>query len=96
MTTNAYSIFDEKAVAYGVPFFMASNGLAIRAFADLVDDNRSSVNKHPGDYRLYKIGTYNDVTGVLTSIIPEFISHALDFANKSAVQNDELNNNKQG
>lgn len=67
MKLNCFSVFDTKAQAYGVPFFMPTVGSAIRAFTDLVNDNRSAVNRHPSDYLLFHIGDFDDSTSVLVS-----------------------------
>jgi len=59
---------------------MPQKGQAIRGFSDLVQDKSSSVNKHPGDYKLYELAKYDDNTGKFTSLPqPEFICHAIDF-----------------
>lgn len=70
MITRVFSVYDSKALAYNVPFFMPSVGAAVRAFADLSNDSNTTINKHPTDYVLYEIGTYNDENGVLTPIQP--------------------------
>jgi len=79
MKLEIYSIFDEAAKAFNTPFFMANKAMALRAFTDLANDSQSSINKHPGDYKLYKIGTFNDENSNIESIeIPELIAHASD------------------
>lgn len=62
-----YSIYDEKVEAYGQPFFAPTNPAAIRMFTDLTMDHNSSVSRHPQDYTLYQLGTYDDSTGKLES-----------------------------
>lgn len=80
MKLIVFSIFDEKGSMFGVPFFMSAKGLALRGFQDLVNDKNSSVSKHPGDYKLYSLATYDDCTGRFESHdIPEFIANAVDF-----------------
>lgn len=80
MELKVFSIFDEKAQCYGQPFFMAHNGMALRAFSDLVQDKQSNVNKHPSDFKLYALGVYDDNSGVLVSHPqPEFLANATDF-----------------
>lgn len=80
MTMLVYSIFDEKAAVFGVPFFMKNKGIALRAFGDLIKDGNTSINKHPDDFKLYYLGEFDDNSGSLVSCKqPEFIAHAVDF-----------------
>lgn len=65
MILQIFSIFDSKAEAYMPPFFFNARGQAIRAFEDLANDNSSSINNHPGDFTLYHIGSFDDVTAEL-------------------------------
>lgn len=80
MITKAFAIYDSKGLMYGVPFFMPQTGMAIRAFTDLVNDGQSSVSRHPTDYVLYEIGSYDDSTGTFQSFSPQvMLGHAGDF-----------------
>ncbi len=58
-----YTVFDSKPHAYLPPFFMKSNGEAVRAFSDTVNNPESSFNKHPEDYTLFELGNYDESTG---------------------------------
>lgn len=80
MKLKVFSIYDEKALVYRNPFFMAHDGQALRAFGDLVGDKDSEVAKHPEDYTLYRLGEYDDCSGVFESLkAPVFMSRAVDF-----------------
>jgi len=82
MVLKIYSILDVKGSIYGQPFFMTQNGLALRAFSDLVEDPKTTVNKHPEDFKLYELGTYDDCSGLFVSLPkPEFLANATDFIN---------------
>lgn len=61
-----YSVYDCKAEAYMQPFFMATKGLAIRGFEQLVNDPKTTVNKHPEDFTLFEIGEFDDTSGQIT------------------------------
>ncbi|AXH78155.1 MAG: nonstructural protein [Microviridae sp.] len=83
MDIKVFSIMDVKAQVYSNPFFMPHTGMATRAFADLVNDGQSNVSKHPGDFTLYQIGTFDDVTGKLVGLdVPVFINGAIEFVDK--------------
>lgn len=70
MILKVFSVYDTKAMCYGVPFFMGSVGAAVRAFGDLASDKQSSVAKHPSDYILYQIGEFEDSKGGLVAVAP--------------------------
>jgi len=76
MITNAYSIFDNKALVYNVPWFQPTNGAATRILADLANDVSTNIGRHPADYVLYRIGTYDDAKAILTPIAP--LEHVMD------------------
>lgn len=70
MKLLAFAVFDDKAEAYMPPFFVAAPGQAIRLFTDECKNSESPVGKHPADYRLYRIGSYDDAGGVLAGEQP--------------------------
>lgn len=87
-----YSIFDDKAVMYCRPFFLQSVGLALRSFADICKDRESQIAHHPADFKLYKLGTFNDNTGSITPLaIPEFVASASEYVQKNISQNQIQN-----
>lgn len=65
MVTKAFAVFDSKAGNFGVPFFTAVTAVAVRMFTDLILDNTSTVSRHPEDFSLFEIGSFDDVKGVL-------------------------------
>lgn len=80
MIMRCYSIYDEKAKTYGKPFYQHQDGQAMRTFGDLTEDKDSSINKHPGDYKLYRVGYFSDDKGEFRSEEkPIFLAHAIDF-----------------
>lgn len=80
MLLKVFSIRDEKGKCFGQPFFMAHNGMALRAFSDLIQDNKTTVNHHPEDFKLYLLGEFDDNSGGLSDVPqPEFLAHATDF-----------------
>jgi len=59
-----FSIYDSKIEAYLQPFFMPTKGAAIRAITDTLDDREHMFAKHPEDYTLFHLGTFEDGTAV--------------------------------
>lgn len=68
MKLNMYSIFDTASGVYERPFCFQSDGQASRAFSDIANDPEHPIGKHPEDYSLVRIGTYDDNKGRL---VPE-------------------------
>lgn len=74
MKVKIYSIFDIKVSAYSQPFFAMSDGAAVRMFTDTVNGPvdpktgmKNSISAHPEDYRLDRIGVFDDENGSLVS-----------------------------
>lgn len=65
MKLNAYTIFDVASGTYMRPFFTGADGEAKRGFKDIASDAEHAVGQHPEDYTLYRVGSWNDVTGKL-------------------------------
>lgn len=78
----AFSIFDEKASAYNLPFFYPQVPLAVRAFTDMLQNPNSVVSRHPADFSLYSIGSFDDNSGKLeSSTEPVFIARGSEILN---------------
>lgn len=79
---NIYTIYDVKANAYLTPFFLPTDGMATRTFSDCANDNEHQFGKHPEDYILWKIATYDDSLGTIEPLKNhEPLGKALDFVN---------------
>lgn len=76
MLIRAFTVHDDKAMAFLPPFFYPAVGEAIRAFIDasLTTDHR--FNKHATDYTLYSIGYFDDQKGTLEPATAEAIGRA--------------------
>ena len=63
-----FTIYDSKVSAYVIkPFCGQSKGSVLRELADVVNgaDKSSPLAKHPYDYSLFEIGTFDDTTAEL-------------------------------
>lgn len=78
MKQNIYSIYDTAAGLYSRPYFTSSDAEAVRSFKDIATDADHPVGKHPQDYTLFRIGTYDDVKGFLQNEENESLSTALE------------------
>lgn len=75
MMLKAFALLDMKTGAFATPFFMHHVGLAVRAVTDLAQDLNTTVGRHPGDFALVEIGSFDDNSGVLMACTP--INHGL-------------------
>ena len=69
MELSIYTIWDSKVQAFMRPMFLQSNGQALRIFSDMVNNRGEETNefsKHPEDYSLFYIGSYNDSSGYIS------------------------------
>jgi len=62
----AFSIYDSKAQAFMQPWFLPTEALALRAFADCVNDPEHNFGRHPEDYILHAVGAWSPESGTLT------------------------------
>lgn len=82
---RVYSIRDVKTNVYNSPYFQTHKAGAIRMFMDLCTDPQSTIKKHPADFQLYELGTFNSETGKFTSHQePIYLSSPSDFSPPSA------------
>lgn len=83
MDLKIFSIYDEKAKAYFPPQFQPQIGQAIRTFTDIVNNPETQLHKHPEDYSLYHIGSFNDDNAKLESLNePQFLARASEVIKK--------------
>jgi len=64
---NLYAIRDIKADAFAAPFLMANDNVAMRAVTESALSSDSSLRRHPGDYQLWCLGSYDEPTGNINS-----------------------------
>ena len=83
MKLEIFTIHDVKAAVYNRPQFMINKAMAIRTFGDLVNDNHgdnNEISKHPEDYTLFHIGTWDDVECEIKPLKTPFsLGNGVDF-----------------
>ena len=78
MIVNLYAIFDRASGIYDGPLPGHSDAHIMRKFGDLAKNPDSDVGKHPGDFTLFRVGTWNDGTGKLVDTVTEKIVNGLE------------------
>lgn len=76
MKYEMFSVYDDKALYYGRPICSRSTPEAMRSFASVARDPETSVFKTPGDFHLYKVGIFDDSSGLVEVLTPVFICRA--------------------
>lgn len=79
MKLRLYSVMDAKLGVYNRPFFMRTNGEALRGFGDVANNRESDIGAHPEDYHLYYLGEFDDATGVVEQEKPVNLGCAAQF-----------------
>lgn len=65
MKLTLFTIFDSKAEAYLQPYFSLNTGTGTRAFESAVQDPTTEFARHPADYTLFEIGTFDQAKGTV-------------------------------
>lgn len=70
----------DKEIGFARPFFVPSEGAAIRSFTDEVNRPASDnvLYCHPESFCLFRIGTFDDSNGQLSAEPPKPLAAALD------------------
>lgn len=73
---TVFAIYDKVTSQYSMPMLQVNKQMAIRHFNKLTQ-NPANLSETT-DYQLFLIGTYNQVTGLVTSLDkPEFVMNAV-------------------
>lgn len=75
-----FAVYDLKAKHFWPPYVSVTAATGIREFGDLVASERTPLGKHPEDYVLYQVGTFDDVQGVVESQKHVPMAKATEFA----------------
>lgn len=59
------SIRDSATETFARPIFVQNSRIAVRSFTDEVNraEANNDLNKHPDDFTLFELGTFDDQTG---------------------------------
>lgn len=80
---GVYAVFDVKAGVYGRPWYAENDGVARRLFSDGVNDPETPVARHPEDYTLFCVGSWDSASGKLAGREPEAVVNGLVLKERS-------------
>lgn len=66
-----FAMLDVKTETFLAPMAAVTRGEAERAYVEILQSEGTLIHKHPGDFPLYEIGTYDERTGVIAPLMAE-------------------------
>jgi len=60
MLLGVFAIYDSGISTWMPPIYARNKGEMLRQFMDACNDASSRLAKHPSDYTLFELGTFND------------------------------------
>ena len=78
MKYQIYAVYDSKAEAFMMPFFMEKDAQAARGFQDAVNNPETPFGKHPADYTLFRLGDWSSANGELLGQVKEAIANGVE------------------
>lgn len=67
MKINLYTVNDKIAKVHTSPMAILNDDVAMRIMKNCVEDKTHNYALNPGDYDLYKIGTFDDTTSEIAT-----------------------------
>lgn len=95
MILHMFTVLDTKVGAYSSPFYSRSKGEALRSFSDTVKSPEHLFAKHPEDYVLFELGSFDD-SNCKFDLLPAPVSLgvAIDFVQPVADIREQFNSAK--
>ncbi len=91
MIHQVFTCYDCKAEIYLLPFYCQTKGQAIRMFDDSSNDPSHQFFKHPEDFVLFQLGTYDDGIGVFDLYdVPIVLGRAIEFKKQLESANTQI------
>ncbi len=78
MKVQCYAIFDMCSGIYEKPFFSTADALVKREFQDVAVSADHPIAKHPEHYSLWRLGTFDNLTGNITDEANECLCQAIE------------------
>lgn len=89
MIHQLFAIHDSKAQAYLPPFIIHKNDMALRVFADCINDRNHQFGKNPADYTLFNIGEFDDNKGAVTKGLNISLANGVELINPETADQSE-------
>jgi len=75
MIHECFAVRDTCVGAYNLPMFFQNSAAAVRALGDAVNRAKedNAYYQHPEHYQLYHIGSFDDDSGIFSTLVPIFV-----------------------
>lgn len=83
MKSQCYAIFDICSGIYEKPFFSTSDDLVKREFQDAASAAECPISKHPEHYSLWRLGNFDNNTGLIQNEANECLWQAVEAISQS-------------
>ena len=91
MIHKIFTIYDNKAMAYLPPFFLHRTEMALRTFSDCVNSKDHQFGRHPADYNIFELGTYDDEHAKITEYTaPKNLGNGLEYTKQEIDEEQNL------
>lgn len=74
MILKMFTIYDRKSALHHPPCYCHSVGHALRVFTDAFAVPDSVFHKHPGDFQVFEVGSFDDRTAKLEAVPPHLVA----------------------
>ena len=85
---NMYAVADKVAEIFMPAFSCENHAKAIQGFADAANDPKGVIIKHPNEYELYFLGTYNQRTGFTANNL-QYLANAKELLKVKVINEQE-------
>lgn len=75
---NLYAIKDNVAGQFYPPTASVNDNVVLRDVKNLVNKPGSLIASNPDDFTLYKVGEYDERTGIIKALQPDFVVNLVD------------------
>lgn len=82
MKINLYAIYDSASGVYDGPHKGQSDGAILRQFGDMCNNPEHDIGRHPADFTLFFVGTWNDGTGEMVDKTTKKIANGIELVKK--------------
>jgi len=80
-----FTVHDVKAEIFLPPFFVPTIGIATRAFKDCVNSAEHVFGKHPADYTLFSLGSFDDQDATIDWESKKSLGNGVEFIDSNHV-----------
>jgi len=87
MKVQIYAIFDTCSGIYEKPFFHTADDAVRREFQDVATSADHPINKHPEHYSIWRLGNFDNTTGLIIDEANECLWQAVEAISQSQVVN---------